>query len=70
MRMDAPRKIVLVSNAVVCALILAYAATPWHTAGAGLVTFVCSVLVVSGLSLALALRQHRSAKMASAGQHR
>jgi hypothetical protein len=67
---DAPRKIMLMSNSILCALILAYATTPWHRAADGLVTFVGSVLVVSGLSLWLALRRHRLDKMASTGQRR
>ena len=57
--MDTPRKIMLVSNSIVCALILAYAVTPWHRATDGLATFVASVVVVSGISLGLALRRHR-----------
>jgi|GEM_PF-3406139 len=56
--MDANRKIMLASNAIVCALIFAYAATPWHGAGAGLATFLAAVVLVSVISLGLALRQH------------
>ena len=68
--MDAPRKIMLVSNSVLCALVLAYAATPWHRAVAGLPTFVAAVVAVSALSFGLAVRRRRHDTIASGDSRR
>jgi hypothetical protein len=56
---DAARKVMLASVAVISMLVFAYAATPWHQADHGLVTFVVAVLVVSGTALGLATWRHR-----------
>ena len=68
--MDAPRKIMLMSNSVLCALVLAYAMTPWRKADAGLATFVLAVVAVSGVGLGLALRRRRRDTVAPTGQPR
>ena len=64
MTLDAPRKIMLANTLTISALILIYAGTPWHKAANGLVTFIGVVLVISGVSLALALWRYRVDKVA------
>jgi len=67
---NASRKIVVGCTSVLSALVLAYAATPWHRASGGLPTFLASVVAVSGLSLGLALRAQRRDSVGSTGRRR